>query len=79
MLINSVLSSPPLYFFSFFKAHKKVKELVRLQGQLLWDGDMENRKIAWVKWSKGSLPKDKGGLGIKNLEAFNIALLSKWR
>lgn len=25
------------------------------------------------------LPKAKGGLGIKNLEAFNIALLRKWR
>lgn len=25
------------------------------------------------------MPKDKGGLGIKNLQASNVALLSKWR
>lgn len=25
------------------------------------------------------MPEEKGGLGIKKLKAFNIALLSKWR
>jgi hypothetical protein len=25
------------------------------------------------------LPKDKGGLGVKNLELFNLSLLSKWK
>lgn len=79
-LINSVLSSLPLYFFSFYKAPKKViNELVRLQKQFLWGGHSERRKIAWVSWEKICLSKDKGGLGIKNIEAFNIALLSKWR
>lgn len=79
-LINSVLSALPLYFFSFFKAPKKViKEINRLQRQFLWGGRDEQRKISWVKWDDVCLPKDKGGLGIKNLEAFNITLLSKWR
>lgn len=79
-LINSVLSSLPLYFFSFFKAPKKViNEIEKVQRQFLWGRDMETRKIAWVKWRMVCLPKEKGDLGIKNLEAFNIALLSKWR
>jgi len=31
-----------------------------------------------VKWTKISKPKDKGGLGIKNLRRMNISLLCKW-
>lgn len=79
-LINSVLSSLPLYYFSFYKVPKKVlNELIRLQRAFLWGGDEAHRKIAWVSWKTICLPKSQGGLGIKNLEAFNIALLSKWR
>ena len=40
---------------------------------------MEQRKIAWVKWRTVCQPKDKGGLGIKDLRTFNSALLGKWR
>jgi hypothetical protein len=38
-LINSVLSSLPLYYFSFFKAPSCVlKELVTVQRNFLWGG-----------------------------------------
>lgn len=78
-LINSVLSSLPLYFFSFYKAPRKVlEEMIRLQRQFLWAGGIERRAVSWVKWSAVCKPKRNGGLGIKNLEAFNIALLAKW-
>lgn len=77
-LINSVLASLPLYFFSFFKAPKKVlKELVQIQRNFLWGRNGEERKMAWVRWSKICMPKDCGGLGIRNMEAFNLALLEK--
>lgn len=79
-LINSVLAALPLYLFSFYMAPKKVvEEITKLQRRFLWGGVGENNKIAWVKWETICLPKDKGGLGIKNLELFNIALLTKWR
>ena len=35
--------------------------------------------IAWVGWKIVCLPKDKGGLGIKDLITFNTPLLGKWR
>ena len=36
-------------------------------------------KIAWVKWETICLPKNKGGLGIKDINKFNLALLTKWK
>jgi hypothetical protein len=51
-LINSVLSSLPLYFFSFFKAPRCVlQQLVRLGG--------DGKKLCWVKWDQICSPKDK--------------------
>ncbi|GAU21257.1 hypothetical protein TSUD_286670 [Trifolium subterraneum] len=79
-LINSVLSSIPLYFFSFFKAPSCIlNQLVRIQRNFLWGGGIEDKKLCWVRWDQICLPKDQGGLGVKNLEVFNGALLSKWK
>ncbi|PNX89544.1 ribonuclease H, partial [Trifolium pratense] len=79
-LINSVLSSLPLYFFSFFKAPKGViHQLVKIQRNFLWGGGLDDKKLCWVKWEHVCLPKEKGGLGVKDLSLFNQALLSKWR
>jgi len=44
----------------------------------LWDWGSENRKIAWVAWDKICQPKDKGRLGVIDIEKFNLALLGKW-
>jgi hypothetical protein len=79
-LINSVLASMPLYFFSFYKAPSCVlNQLVRIQRNFLWGGGLEEKKLCWVKWDVICLPKDQGGLGVKNLTLFNKALLSKWK
>jgi hypothetical protein len=79
-LINSVLSSLPLYFFSFFKAPRCVlQQLVRLQRNFLWGGGVDDKRLCWVKWDQVCLPKEQGCLGVKNLELFNMALLRKWK
>lgn len=79
-LINSVLNSLPIYFLYIFKAPKKIiRKMVRIQRNFLWGGCEEKRKIAWVKWEVVCKPKLEGGLGVKDLEWFNIALLTKWR
>jgi hypothetical protein len=79
-LINSVLSSLPLYFFSFYKALVCViKEMVSIQRNFLWGGGMDSNKMCWVSWDRICQPKESGGLGIKNLENFNSSLLCKWK
>lgn len=72
-LVNSILASLPLYYLSFFKAPKKVlKEMVQISRNFLWGGRDEVQKMAWVSWNKMCLPKERGGLDIRNIEIFNI-------
>ena len=79
-LIQSILTSIPIYFFSFFRVPKKVEDrLVSLQRRFLWGGANDQNKIAWIKWDTVCLPKERGGLGIKDITTFNLALLGKWK
>lgn len=39
---------------------------------------MDKRKLAWLSWDKVCRAKVDVGLGIKNCELFNLALLKKW-
>ena len=43
-----------------------------------WQGGNLKKKYHLIKWIKTTKPKDKGGLGIKDLRKMNISLLCKW-
>ena len=79
MLINSVLSSLPMYMMSFFEIPKGVrKKLDYFRSRFFWQSDEHKRKYRLAKWDILCQLKDQGGLGIHNLELKNIALLSTW-
>ena len=42
-----------------------------------WGQKNQESKIAWISWRKMCKPKSLGGLGFRNLQAFNLALLAK--
>ncbi|GAU11113.1 hypothetical protein TSUD_197370 [Trifolium subterraneum] len=44
----------------------------------LWGGDGEARKIHWIHWDKVCLERSQGGLGVRKVKEFNVALLGKW-
>ncbi|GKV14960.1 hypothetical protein SLEP1_g25758 [Rubroshorea leprosula] len=78
-LINSMLSSLPVFLMSFYLLPKQViYELDKIRRNFLWGGAKEGRKIAWVSWDRVCYSKKEGGLGVKNLRWFNMALLGKW-
>ncbi|KAH1242369.1 putative ribonuclease H protein [Glycine max] len=78
-LINSVLNALPIYLLSFFKIPQKIGNTAKkfsVGGG--GGGDKDYKKIPWVKWETICLPKEEGGLGIKEISKFNEALLGKW-
>ena len=77
-LTNVVLTALPLFYMSFFRAPSGViNKLTTIQRNFLWGGNVEGKKIAWVAWNQVCAPREKGGLGIKDIKAFNRALLIK--
>lgn len=56
-----------------------LKTLIGIQRAFLWSGGDDCHKVAWVKWSVVCQPKKEGGLGVKDLDLFNLSLLGKWK
>jgi hypothetical protein len=77
-LLKSVLSSIPVYALSFFKAPSGIISLIEsLFINFFWGGSEDNRKISWIAWSSVCVQKEYGGLGVRQLREFNLALLGK--
>ncbi|GKV51770.1 hypothetical protein SLEP1_g58395 [Rubroshorea leprosula] len=78
-LLNFVLSSLPVYLMSADKIPKGILfSLDKIRRNFLWGGMGERKKISWVNWERVCRKKECGGLGVKDLRRFNMALLGKW-
>ncbi|GKD22429.1 RNA-directed DNA polymerase, eukaryota, reverse transcriptase zinc-binding domain protein [Tanacetum coccineum] len=78
-LIKSVLSSMPLYHMSIYKVPIGVLNKLESLRRNFFNGvDSNERKFSMCGWKKVLASKNKGGLGVSSLFAFNRALLFKW-
>ncbi|GAU17907.1 hypothetical protein TSUD_330330, partial [Trifolium subterraneum] len=79
ILLKSVLTSLLVYALSFFKAPPGIiSSLESLLSNFFWGGCAGHRKITWISWQTVCLGQEHGGLGVRQLREFNIALLGKW-
>jgi len=79
VLLNSVLSSLPMFMMSFFEIPKGVlKNLDQYRSRFFWKGSSDRHRYRLAKWDMLCRPRDQGGLGILNLHLQNKCLLAKW-
>jgi len=79
-LFKSVFTAIPLFYLSIFKAPVAVcNKISSIQRKFLWAWGKQSKSILWVSWDNVCKPLEEGGLGVKEVKIFNVALLAKWR
>ncbi|KAJ4813321.1 RNA-directed DNA polymerase (reverse transcriptase)-related family protein [Rhynchospora pubera] len=79
-LASSVLSAIPSYFMSVFLLPRWLIDAIdKARKRFIWGTNNEGKhRTHLVAWDKLCMPKEVGGLGIKNIKLQNQAFLLRW-
>ncbi|PKA53843.1 Putative ribonuclease H protein [Apostasia shenzhenica] len=77
-LINSVLSSLPVYSISHtYVPHSVLSDIKKILRHFLWAGSSSQHRLHYVNWDTVAQPKCAGGLGIHLFSPWRKVLIAK--
>ena len=78
ILIKAMIQAIFTYSMRVFLLPKTLcRDLNATMSKFWWGGKDDESKLAWMSWGRMGRPKNQGGMGFRDLESFNLAMLAK--
>jgi hypothetical protein len=79
ILLQSCIASISMHLLAVIKFPKWALNMINSQmSNFLWDDTEDGRKYHLANWDLVCLKKEFGGLGVQNLQDYNLCLLASW-